>query len=366
LADRHVPAREKLHADEARRGSAEPSMPTGRFYEACGLCATGRSAAPPMLLHRFPEGGAVVIADVPLLLVDGHNLLFRACFGTPAQIMSRDPSGKRDLTTQFMFFALLRKGINDEFGRWPEVTVVFDGQDGAAHRRDADPGYKADRPEDPAALRPILALADVKAGLDMHRITWIEIDDAEADDVIATLTAAAARGRDVLIASMDQDYYQLLRDPGPDHGSVQVLNTAMRPGSRLIGPAEVTARYGITPAQYPDFRALCGDTSDNIPGVRGIGAKTAAALLSGGLKLEDLHASGRLSGSKGAAIMAAWPRVLTWRSMIQMRTSLPLPAWPTGAATTPLPIPAEVIARLGLWRRGTTLAAPAMAASREI
>jgi DNA polymerase-1 len=80
------------------------------------------------------------MGDVPLLLVDGHNLLFRACFGTPAQIMSRDASGKRDLTTQFMFFALLRKGINDEFGRWPEVMVVFDGQDGAAHRRDADQG----------------------------------------------------------------------------------------------------------------------------------------------------------------------------------------------------------------------------------
>ena len=132
------------------------------------------------------------MGDVPLLLVDGHNLLFRACFGTPAQILSRDASGKRDLTTQFMFFALLRKGINDEFGHWPEVMVVFDGQDGAAHRKDTDPGYKATRPEGPEALRPILALADVKAGLDMHGIAWIEIDDAEADDVIATLAAAAA------------------------------------------------------------------------------------------------------------------------------------------------------------------------------
>jgi DNA polymerase-1 len=305
------------------------------------------------------------MGDVPLLLVDGHNLLFRACFGTPAQIMSRDPSGKRDITTQFMFFALLRKGINDEFGRWPEVMVVFDGQDGAAHRRDADQGYKATRPEGPEALRPILALADVKAGLDRHDIAWIEIDDAEADDVIATLAATAAPGRDVLIASMDQDYYQLLRDPGPDQGAVRVLNTAMRPGSRLIGPAEVTARYGITPAQYPDFRALCGDTSDNIPGVRGIGAKTAAALLSGGLKLENLPASCRLSGSKGAAIMAAWPRVLAWRSMIQLRTSLPLPAGPTGAATTPLPIPGEVITRLGLWHRVTTPAVPATASRSD-
>jgi DNA polymerase-1 len=64
-----------------------------------------------------------------------------------------------------------------------------------------------------------------------------------------------------------------VRDPSPDHAAVRVLNTAMRPGTRLIGPAEVTARYGITPGQYPDFRALCGDASDNIPGVRGSGPR---------------------------------------------------------------------------------------------
>jgi DNA polymerase-1 len=300
------------------------------------------------------------MTGVPLLLVDGHNLLFRACFGTPAQIFSRDPTDKRDITTQFMFFALLRKGINDELGHWPEVMVIFDGQDGAAGRKDTDPLYKATRPASPEALRPILALPDVKTGLDTYGITWIEIDDAEAeaDDVIATLVTAHP-SREILIASMDQDYYQLLRDPGPGGAGVRVLNTAMRPGARLIGPAEVTARYGITPGQYPDFRALCGDASDNIPGVRGVGAKTAATLLAGGLKLEDLLSSGRLCGGKGAAIKAAWPQVLTWRSMIQMRTGLPLPAAPAGAATTPLPIPGKVIAQLGLWQRTPTPAQPA-------
>ncbi len=290
------------------------------------------------------------MTGVPLLLVDGHNLLFRACFGTPAQILSRDERDRRDLTTQFMFFALLRKGINDELGDWPEVIVVFDGQDGAAQRKETDPGYKATRPDTPQALRPILALPDVKTGLDMYGITWIEIDDAEADDVIATLTAADP-ARDILIASMDQDFYQLLRDPGPGCGPVRVLNTAMRPGNRLVGPDQVIARYGISPRQYADFRALCGDASDNIPGVRGIGAKTAAALLSGGLTLDDLPASGRLTGGKGAVITAAWPQVLTWRSMILMRTSLVLPAWPAGSATIPLPVPGEVITKLGLWRR---------------
>jgi DNA polymerase-1 len=290
----------------------------------------------------------------------GHNLLFRACFGTPAQILSSDETDKRDITTQFMFFALLRKGINDELGQWPEVMVIFDSQDGAASRKDTDPGYKTTRPENPDALRPILALPDVKTGLDIFGITWIEIGDAEADDVIATLVTAHP-GREVLIASMDQDYYQLLRDPGPASPGVRVLNTAMRPGARLIGPAEVTARYGITPRQYPDFRALCGDASDNIPGVRGVGAKTAATLLAGGLKLEDLPASGRLSGGKGAAIRAAWPQVIIWRSMIQMRTGLPLPTAPAGAATTPLPIPGQAIAQLGLWRRPASPAAPATA-----
>jgi DNA polymerase-1 len=287
---------------------------------------------------------------VPLLLVDGHNLLFRACFGTPAQIWSRDQDDKRDITTQFMFFALLRKGINDEFVSWPEVIVVFDGQDGAADRKDTDSGYKATRPDTPEALKPILALPDVKAGLDLHGITWIEIDDAEADDVIATI-AAAEPARDVLIASMDQDFYQLLRDPCPGQGSVRVLNTAMRLGNRLIGPAQVTARYGITPRQYPDFRALCGDASDNIPGVKGVGAKTAATLLADGVSLDNLPASGRLSGGKGAAISMAWPQVLTWRSMIRLETSIPLPARPNRMPTVPLPIPGQVIARLGLWRR---------------
>jgi DNA polymerase-1 len=297
------------------------------------------------------------MTGVPLLLVDGHNLLFRACFGTPAQIFSRDAADRQDITTQFMFFALLRKGINDELGCWPEVIVVFDGEDGSAARREADPGYKAARPVGPQALQPILALPDVKAGLDAFGITWIEIGDAEADDVIATLTAAQPGGG-VLILSMDQDYYQLLRDEGPAGPAVSVLNTAMRPGSRLVGPAEVTARYGIVPGQYPDFRALCGDASDNIPGVRGVGAKTAAALLSGGLTLDDLPASGRLAGGKGAAIRTAWPQVMTWRSMIRMRTDLQLPAMPAGTATVPLPIAGEVISRLGLWRRDASPAAP--------
>jgi DNA polymerase-1 len=290
-------------------------------------------------------------SDVQLLLVDGHNLLFRACFGTPAQIFSRDKEGKRDLTTEFMFFALLRKGINEELSGWPEVVVVFDGQDGSAQRKETDAGYKANRPDGGEALKPILALPAVKAGLDLFGITWVEIADAEADDVIATL-AASCPERDVLISSMDQDYYQLLRDAGPGHGPVRVLNTARRAGSRLVGPAEVRAKHGVDPAQFTGYRALAGDQADNIPGVTGVGAKTAAALLDGGLMLDDLPASGRLTGRKGAAITSAWQQVLTWRDMIRVNDQVPVPGDAvTGLATTPLPRPAEVIEKLGLWKR---------------
>jgi DNA polymerase-1 len=291
------------------------------------------------------------MSAVPLLLVDGHNLLFRACFSTPAQIWSRDPHDKRELTTEFMFFALLRKGINSELPGWPEVVVVFDGQNGSAQRRQADAGYKANRPADGNALKPIRALPSVRAGLDLFAITWVEVNDAEADDVIATL-AASCPERDVLIASVDQDYCQLLRDAGPGHGSVRILNTARRAGGRLAGPAEVRARHGVDPVQFADYRALAGDASDNIPGVRGIGAKTAAALLEGGLTLDDLPASGRLAGRKGAAITTAWEQVLTWRDMIRMNNQVPVPAGAiSGLATAPLPRPAEVIEKLGLWNR---------------
>lgn len=294
----------------------------------------------------------------PLLLIDGHNLLFRACFGTPAQIHSRD-ADRRDITTQFMFFALLRKAVIGELDGWPEILVVFDGENGSASRQASDAAYKANRDSSDAARRPLEALADIKTGLDLFGIAWIELEDVEADDVIATLTTAAHAERDVLILSADQDFYQLLSYPDATRGSIRVLNTARRPGSRFIGPGDLLARYGVAPAQFADLRALSGDSSDNIPGVRGVGPKTAAALLAGGLTLEDLPASGRLTGSKGTAIQTAWPQILTWRDIIRMRCDVPLPCAPTGLSTAPLPLASEVIATLGLWWAALpSLAAP--------
>ncbi|GLZ37897.1 5'-3' exonuclease H3TH domain-containing protein [Actinokineospora sp. NBRC 105648] len=282
--------------------------------------------------------------NVPLLLVDGHNLLWRGAFGFPSPVMSRNKT--RDLTAEFAFFALLRVAIREEFTNQPEVLVVFDGEHGSAERQDTDADYKANRVLDDAALKPIRAIPHVQKALTTHDLAWIELEYAEADDVIATLvrhTQRAEPDRPVRIMSGDRDFYQLLTD------HVHVLNTAMRPGHRHIGPDQVFTRYKVTPRQWPDFCALKGDASDNIPGVTGIGPGTAATLLADGLRLEHLPDSGRLTGTKGRAVSAAWEQVLGWRDLVTMRTDLTLPIAPTGQPSRTLPPPGEIIDSLGLW-----------------
>jgi DNA polymerase-1 len=284
------------------------------------------------------------MSDVSLLLVDGHNLLWRGAFGFPAPIFSRDKT--RDLTAEFAFFALLRVAIREEIPQPPEVLVVFDGQHGTDHRQQADADYKANRVLDDNALKPIRAIPHVQKALTECHIGWIEIDTAEADDVIATLVAHTTcqwPDRQVWIMSGDRDFYQLVTD------RVRCLNTAMHRGKRHIGPAEVLDRYRVTPAQWPDFYALAGDPSDNIPGVTGIGPATAAALLAGGLHLDDLPTADRLTAKKKTALAAAWDEVLVWRELVRMRRDLPLPAHPTGTASPTLPKPADIIEMLGLW-----------------
>lgn len=127
-------------------------------------------------------------AQAPLLLVDSHNLLWRAAFGFPAEIRSRDKT--RDLTAVFGFFALLRVAIREELPAAPEVLVVFDGEHGAGDRQDADANYKANRVLDDGGRKALKAIPTVQHGLDPYGLAWVEIDTAEADDVIATLVSS--------------------------------------------------------------------------------------------------------------------------------------------------------------------------------
>ncbi|MFD0274684.1 5'-3' exonuclease H3TH domain-containing protein [Kitasatospora sp. NPDC127111] len=285
---------------------------------------------------------ATATAPAPLLLVDGFNVLWAGTFGFPAEIRSRDKT--RELTGLFAFFALLRATIRDDLDvDPPEVVVVFDGEHGSADRAAEDQDYKANRESTPEALKPLQFLADVKRGLDLHGIRWVELHDQEADDVIATLATRAAPARPVRIMSRDADYYQLLTE------EIRIINRSRKATRRLITTQEVVERYGVTPAQWPAFRALTGDKADNITGVRGIGPKVAGQLLRENLPLHDLPASGRLTGAKGDAITAAWADVMRWHAMITMTRDLDVPIILTGRPSPQLPRPADVVEKLELW-----------------
>ncbi|MFF3665495.1 5'-3' exonuclease [Microtetraspora malaysiensis] len=273
----------------------------------------------------------------PLLLVDGHHLLYRSWWGfSDKRIMSRDK--RRDLTGVFGFLAILRKTHLEEAPDH-EIVVAFDGENAAASRTVQDPGYKANRAD--ADHSPIRSLGMVKAGLDTAGVPWIELDGHEGDDVIATLAHhAAAQGRTVTCYSGDRDLYQLLTDQ----------LTVLTPARRRVTSNEVHTRYGVTADQWPDYRALTGDASDNIPGVPGVGPKSAAALLAGGIHLEQLAASPRLATGRGRAVADHWDAVLTWREMIRLQRGVPVPDNTcVGMATPAMPRAAAILEHLDLW-----------------
>jgi 5'-3' exonuclease len=271
----------------------------------------------------------------PLLAVDGHHLLYRSWHGfTSHRITSRDHS--RDLTGIFGFLAILRKTHREE-ALDHEIIVAFDGEDAAARRQAADPGYKAARPA--ADHTAIASLPWVKDGLTAAGITWIELAGREGDDVLATLARdALTAGRHVTCYSGDRDLYQLA------DGQVTILS----PARARITPAAVRDRFAVSPAQWPDYRALTGDPADSIPGIPGVGPRTAAALLAGDRRLEHLTPAALPPRCRAAGVH--WDQVLTWRDIIRLNQHVPLPpGTASGTATAEMPRAAVILETLRLW-----------------
>lgn len=204
------------------------------------------------------------------LLLDTSSLLYRAFFGLPTSI--KDPSGRSvnavhgylDMTARL--YAL----------RAPDTIVhVFDDVYVPAARAAAYPPYKAHRPEDPPELPPQFDLVkDVLSAFGLDR-AWAP--EWEADDAIAALCAAADPDDEVGIVTGDRDLLQLVRDAGP---AVRVLFT-VKGVSELaeFDEAAVLEKYGVPAARYVDFAILRGDPSDGLPGVSGVGEKTARRLV---------------------------------------------------------------------------------------
>ncbi|MFD4479857.1 5'-3' exonuclease H3TH domain-containing protein [Streptomyces sp. NPDC058471] len=272
----------------------------------------------------------------PLLLVDGHNLLYRSWFGFAARIWNRDHT--IDRTGIFGFAALLRKA-QLQHAPSHEIVVVIDAEDGSQSRAAEDSDYKANRTAPEPGL--IESLADIKHGLDACGVRWIEQDGCEGDDVLATLTTTARhQERATDIMSADKDFIQLLDDP-----QVRLLNTGLAEAKRYTTSAHVPARYGITANQWPDYRALTGDPSDNIAGIRGVGPKTAVRLLADGASLDQVPAT-----ALKPSWCDQWEQALRWREMIRLDRKVDLPDnLLTGAPTPELPRAAQLLERLDLW-----------------
>ncbi|KKB13588.1 DNA polymerase, partial [Devosia geojensis] len=221
-----------------------------------------------------------------LLLVDGSTYIFRAFHALPPLNRKSDglPVGCVQGFTNMIF--KLMEDLKGEDAP-THMAVIFDHS--AKTFRDAIyADYKAQRPPPPEELVPQFPLT--RAATRAFSIPPIEMEGWEADDIIATYTTQAlAAGGKVTIVSSDKDLMQLV----DLEGRVRMLDTIPRPGQpplRWIGPDEVMAKFGVTPDKVIEVQALCGDSVDNVPGVPGIGVKTAAELINTYGDLENLLA----------------------------------------------------------------------------
>ncbi|GHA20549.1 DNA polymerase I [Devosia pacifica] len=221
-----------------------------------------------------------------LLLVDGSAYIFRAYHALPPLTRKSDglPVG---CVSGFcnMLFKLTEDLKGDDAPT--HMAVIFDFS-GETFRNELYPDYKAHRPPAPEDLVPQFPLT--RAATKAFGIPSIELEGWEADDIIATYACRVARdGGRVTIVSSDKDLMQLI-DP---EERVRMLDTVPRPGQppmRWIGLEEVRKKFGVTPDKVIDVQALCGDSVDNVPGVPGIGVKTAAELINTYGDLETLLA----------------------------------------------------------------------------
>ncbi|WJM87000.1 DNA polymerase I [Dickeya chrysanthemi] len=214
----------------------------------------------------------VQIAENPLILVDGSSYLYRAYHAFPPLTNGAgEPTG-----AMYGVLNMLRSLLQQYHPS--HVAVVFDAK-GKTFRDDLFEHYKSHRPPMPDDLR-----AQIEP---LHRMVkamglpLLSVSGVEADDVIGTLAQQAERvGKPVLISTGDKDMAQLVTP------HITLINTM---NNTILGPDEVCAKYGIPPSLIIDFLALMGDSSDNIPGVPGIGEKTAQALLQGVGGLDALY-----------------------------------------------------------------------------
>ncbi len=258
--------------------------------------------------------------DGPLLIVDGDNLAHRAYHSTPKTVVGGSGA---PINAVVGFVTILVSVWTKERPR--AVFVAWDTLGVATYRHELWPAYQGGRVFEPEIVQQLGLLP---ALCEAFKFGVGKRAGSEADDIMAAAAVKEVkRGGTCLLMTTDRDAYQLVSD--------RVTILSPRRGSReldRIRPREVVERLGVRPEQVPDFKALAGDSSDKIPGARGIGPKTAAALLA---------EHGTLEG-----VVGAWDRprseselVLMFREVVRLRPNVPVtlprsgpPDWRGGAA----------------------------------
>ncbi|MFP4484641.1 MAG: DNA polymerase I [Spirochaetaceae bacterium] len=267
----------------------------------------------------------------PLYLLDGYSIVFRSYFVFIRNPL-RNPKGQNS-SAVFGFFRTLFYIFRE---RMPEHFAVVQDSTTPTFRHERYEEYKATRDETPQDLKDQIPI--IEEILSVLGVPMVRADGYEADDVMATLAKrGAAEERPVYIVSSDKDLLQLVEEP------VRVLRPEQS-GFRELTREQVYEDWGVYPEQIRDFLALVGDTSDNVPGVKGIGAKTAAKLLHEFGTLEAIYERMDQISSKSRRDKLADDRdnAFLSRELVTLDDSVPLSVNPSDLALPKLDYPAAV------------------------
>jgi DNA polymerase I len=260
-----------------------------------------------------------------LLLLDGHSLAYRAFFALPAENFATTTG--QPTNAVYGFTAMLINVLRDE--QPSHIAVAFDRSE-PTFRHEQYVEYKANRKETPTDFKGQLSL--IFEVLDALGVPRLSLAGYEADDLIATLaTQAFERDMDVLIVSGDRDVLQLVND----HVTVLMTRRGISDMTRFT-PAAVEEKYGLTPVQYPDYAALRGDPSDNLPGIPGVGEKTAAKWVSEFGSLQNLvDKVDQVKGRAGDNLRENLGNVMRNRQLTELTRNVPLDVAPADLVPVP-------------------------------
>jgi DNA polymerase-1 len=262
------------------------------------------------------------VSETPrILLLDGHSLAYRAFFALPVENFSTQTG--QPTNAVFGFTSMLINMLRDE--RPTHIIVAFDVSR-QSFRSERYAEYKAGRAQTPAPFQGQVSL--VKEVLEALRIPVVELPGYEADDVIGTLTTQAREaGMEVIISTGDRDAFQLVDEHVTVLYPVRGVSEVWR-----MSPEAVEAKYFVPPAQYRDKAALVGETSDNLPGVPGVGDKTAAKWIKeyGGLDGVIANAD-KIKGKAGDSLRAHLADVMRNYEINKLVCDLELPMRPEDA-----------------------------------